>query len=115
MNFVRIFLQKVGILRQPVVQNLVDARCLGKKVKSIKYLGKADVYCLDVPATNNFLANGIVVHNCLDSLRYAIYTHFFNNDGTSRSAKDIDDAYYEAMGMPNVSSPFFDPRTMSGF
>ena len=38
------------------------------KVKKIKYMGKADVYNLEVNNTHNFLANGLVVHNC----RYAI-------------------------------------------
>lgn len=32
---------------------------------------KSDVYCLEVPATSAFaLANGIIVHNCMDALRY---------------------------------------------
>lgn len=44
------------------------------KVKSIEEDGYEDVYCLNVPESGNFVANGIVVKNC-DSLRYAIATH----------------------------------------
>jgi len=44
------------------------------KIKKIEEDGNEDVYCLAIPETGNFLANGIVVKNC-DALRYAIYTH----------------------------------------
>ena len=40
------------------------------KVKSITYAGKSDVYNLHVKETHNFLANGVVVHNCYDEVRY---------------------------------------------
>lgn len=34
---------------------------------------RSDVYCLEVPETNAFaLANGAVVHNCMDAARYVI-------------------------------------------
>jgi len=45
------------------------------KIKSIEEDGVEDVYCLSVPATGNFVANGIVIANC-DALRYACYSHF---------------------------------------
>ena len=48
------------------------------KVKKIKYVGKADVYNLEVNNTHNFLANGIVVHNC----RYAIENETKSNTMT---------------------------------
>lgn len=44
------------------------------KVKSIEEDGYEDVYCLSVPETGNFVANGMVIKNC-DALRYAIQTH----------------------------------------
>lgn len=34
------------------------------KVLSIKPLGKEDVYCMEVDKNHNFVANGVVVHNC---------------------------------------------------
>ena len=45
------------------------------KVKSIESDGVEDVYCINVPETGNFLANGIVVKNC-DALRYAVCSAF---------------------------------------
>lgn len=45
------------------------------KVKSIEEDGIEDVYCLSVPETGNFIADGIVVSNC-DALRYAVCSAF---------------------------------------
>ncbi len=45
------------------------------KVKSIEEDGYEDVYCINVPETGNFIANGIVVKNC-DALRYACASAF---------------------------------------
>lgn len=44
-------------------------------IKSIEECDPEDVYCISVPKTGNFVANGIVVKNC-DALRYAVYTAF---------------------------------------
>jgi len=44
-------------------------------VKSIEECGEEDVYCISVPSTGNFVANGIVVKNC-DALRYAVFSAF---------------------------------------
>lgn len=42
-------------------------------ITSRETLGKEPVYCLDVYDTSTFaLANGVVVSNCMDSVRYAI-------------------------------------------
>jgi len=47
------------------------------KVKSIKKIGKADVYNMEVEKNHNFsIEGGLIVHNCMDAKRYAIYTHF---------------------------------------
>lgn len=45
------------------------------KVKSIRKDGIEDVYCMSVPETGNFVANGILVKNC-DAMRYAIFSQF---------------------------------------
>ena len=45
------------------------------KVKSIEEDGYEDVYCLSVPETGNFVANGMVIANC-DAFRYAICSAF---------------------------------------
>lgn len=46
-------------------------------VKSIEESEPEDVYCIAVPETGNFVANGIVIANC-DALRYACYSAFPN-------------------------------------
>ena len=47
-------------------------RVITANVKSIKKVGKADVYNMEVEKYHNFIANGIVVHNCIDAIRYQI-------------------------------------------
>lgn len=45
------------------------------KIRSIKYIGKQDVYNMEVRDHHNFSVNGgLIVHNCLDSDRYFCYT-----------------------------------------
>jgi hypothetical protein len=87
-----------------------------KKVVEIRYYGKEDVYCLDVPTRENFIANGIVVHNCLDALRYAIFSHFFNKETDRLTPEELDSMYNEAMSN-NHSLPaqFIDPREYEGY
>lgn len=42
------------------------------KIKSIKYIGKQDVYNMEVEKHHNFsIQDGLIVHNC-DSLRYGL-------------------------------------------
>ena len=42
------------------------------KIKRVKAIGADDVYNLEVPGVHNFAVNGgLIVHNCIDSLRYA--------------------------------------------
>lgn len=44
-------------------------------IKSIRYVGKEDVYNMEVKTHHNFSVNGgLIVHNCLDALRYHIFT-----------------------------------------
>jgi hypothetical protein len=50
---------------------------------SVVEAGKADVYCLTVPDTGNFaLANGVVVANCADALRYGMMARPLVTDET---------------------------------
>lgn len=47
------------------------------RVESSTPTGKsASVYCLTVDQDHEFFANGILVRNCMDSLRYALFSHF---------------------------------------
>lgn len=44
------------------------------KIKSIKYVGKEDVYNMQVKDHHNYSVNGgLIIHNC-DALRYFIKT-----------------------------------------
>jgi hypothetical protein len=44
------------------------------KIKKIKYIGKADVYNMQVKDHHNYSVNGgLIIHNC-DALRYYVKT-----------------------------------------
>lgn len=44
------------------------------KIKSIKYVGKDDVYNMQVKDNHNYSVNGgLIIHNC-DALRYFVKT-----------------------------------------
>lgn len=47
---------------------------VGLRIKSIKRVGIADVYCLAGLRNGTMIANGIISRNC-DALRYAVFTH----------------------------------------
>ncbi|MFP3859244.1 MAG: hypothetical protein ACLFUW_00330 [Bacteroidales bacterium] len=69
------------------------------KVKSIKAEGHEDVFCITVPETGNFLVNeGIVVKNCLDAIRYALFTHLFGTDHQRLTPQDIEQMHKDALG-----------------
>ena len=41
------------------------------KLVAVKYIGKSDVFNMEVEDTHDFVtANGVVLHNCYDSARY---------------------------------------------
>ena len=44
-------------------------------IKNIEKIGKADVYNMEVKNHHNFsVCGGFIVHNCMDALRYFVYT-----------------------------------------
>lgn len=43
-------------------------------ISSIRKVGNEDVYNMEVEDTHCYTANGIVVHNCCDAMRYFTYT-----------------------------------------
>jgi len=55
-----------------------ELACSNHRIASIEDYGFMDVYNMQVRDTNNFVGNGIVLHNC-DSIRYALYTHALSN------------------------------------
>ena len=51
-----------------------SGQCVSRyaKIKSITHVGVEDVYNMEVEKYQNFsVSGGLVVHNCLDALRYA--------------------------------------------
>mgnify|MGYP000320053715 CR=1 FL=1 len=61
-----------NIQEQEHVQEFVGQN-LGKvRVKSVEYVGKEDVYNMEVRDHHNYsVAGGFIIHNCIDSTRYA--------------------------------------------
>ena len=56
------------------------------KIKSIRKIGKADVYNMEVKNHHNFsVCGGFIVHNCMDALRYFVYTILNNQTAIIRS------------------------------
>lgn len=43
------------------------------EIVSITYVGKEEVYDIEMQGVHNFVANGLVVHNCQESQRYCNY------------------------------------------
>jgi len=61
------------------------------KIKSIDKCETTDVYDLEVPTTNNFIANGIIVHNSIEQDANIIL--FIHSSDEERS-KDIEDSNF---------------------
>lgn len=50
------------------------------KVSSIEYIGKADVYNMEVEEYENYsVEGGLIIHNCIDALRYSMQKIQFTN------------------------------------
>ena len=80
---------------QEHVQELVGQN-LGKvRVKSVKYVGKKDVYNMEVRDHHNYsVAGGFIIHNCIDGTRYAFVEDMMsrkniNTDQKLRTAKRL--------------------------
>ena len=80
------------------------------RVKSIKYAGEQDVYCMDVPDHHNFLVNGgIVSHNCMDATRYYLYTRYGKDKrARSHSTQDTTDPIYRRGDLTLIGKKYID-------
>ena len=66
-------LQQISIQRQKPVAEVAEISFVG--VKSIRKIGKADVYNMEVEDNHNFaIEGGLIVHNCMDATRYFVKT-----------------------------------------
>jgi len=75
-------LQQTNTQKQDVAQKHARIGCPQgshsyAKIKSIKYIGKQDVYNMEVKDHHNFSVNGgLIVHNSIDGTRYALENDF---------------------------------------
>ena len=66
-------LSLTSIQKQKPVAEVAGISCVG--IKAIRKNGVADVYNLEVEDNHNFsVNNGLIVHNCMDAMRYFIKT-----------------------------------------
>ena len=55
------------------------------RVKSVRLVGREDVYNMEVEKHHNFAVNdGLIVHNCVDALRYCL-----EHESTARYATTL--------------------------
>lgn len=59
------------------------------------FIGESKVYNLTVVGLHEYYANNVLVANCVDALRYAVYTHLFGKDQYGASKPDFDKLYHE--------------------
>jgi hypothetical protein len=78
-----------------------------QKFARVREIGRRAVYNLTIQEKHEFYANGILVSNCLDALRYALYTHFFGKDTQRYTAEELDNLYRESRGGQANLPPFF--------
>ena len=62
-------LQQTNIQKQEPVAEVAGISSVG--IKAIRKIGRADVYNMEVEDNHNFsIEGGLIVHNCMDSMRY---------------------------------------------
>ena len=52
--------------------------------------GLTDVHNLHVEENNEYFVENILVHNCMDALRYGIFSHFSDKSGTKMTEEDAE-------------------------
>ena len=69
-SVVRILL-KTNILKERRVQENAEQNYLS--IVEIKYIGKEDVYNMEVMSHHNYsVCGGFIIHNCMDAIRYVV-------------------------------------------
>ena len=65
--------KKQSVAPNPVRIDFTRGSLKFAKIKSIRYIGKQDVYNMEVRGHHNFSVNGgLIVHNSIDATRYAL-------------------------------------------
>jgi hypothetical protein len=66
-------LQQINIQKQKPVPENAQIKCVG--IKKIRKVGEEAVYNMEVEDNHNFaVADGLIVHNCMDAMRYLVAT-----------------------------------------
>lgn len=72
-NGVAVSSQQVNIQKQKPVVEVAETSSVG--IKTIRKIGTADVYNMEVEDNHNFaIEGGLIVHNCMDATRYFVRT-----------------------------------------
>ena len=72
-NGAEMSLQQTNTQKQEPVAEVAEISSVG--IKAIRKIGKADVYNMEVEDNHNFaIEGGLIVHNCMDSMRYFVKT-----------------------------------------
>jgi hypothetical protein len=76
------------------------------KIVELKHLEKdgswqEKVYDLEVEDCHEYFANGVLVHNCADALRYAIATFIFGKDSQVEYNRIANNYLQELQGNPS--------------
>lgn len=68
------------------------------KVKSVKLVGRADVYNMEVDKHHNFSINGgIIVHNCYDGVTYGLCAYHAKKTAPKKQEKSDIEKYREKL------------------
>ena len=73
-------------MRKRVV-DLAQIECV--KVDSVEFDSMQDVYNLEVEDNENYFANDILIHNCIDGLRYALESYWLKNTNINKNNVSI--------------------------
>ena len=80
-------LQQTNIQKQKPVAGVVETSSVG--IKAVRKIGTADVYNMEVEDNHNFaIEGGMIVHNCMDAMRYFVKTEKLAK--AKREMKDAD-------------------------
>lgn len=71
-NFLRCHLEKVNeTIKDKKISFICNRDIFWDRIKSIEFIKEGETYDLEVPKSNNFIANGIIVHNSAIALNIA--------------------------------------------
>jgi len=70
-------------------------------------LGKREIYNIHVQNEHEYFVHKCLTHNCLDSQRYGLYTHFRGVLNNESASADMDKIYADVVGLKTDLPDFF--------